>query len=560
MKKLISILAISSCIVQFLVSCAKDEEVMTGTIIGLVSDYTNANAPIAGATVTINSKGLTKTTGSDGRFEFSDLEPGTYSIQVSANTYQTTTKQVTVYAGQSANCDFQLEKSSANVEISPMTLTFGQGVDQLSFSIKNNSNQALNFSISDVPDYIEVSPASGTATAKSTQAVSVKVKERNSIVTARNGQLKVNIGNDSYIISITVDAHNETSASVTIDPKTLTFNKNTELLTFMMTSGHNQELAYSIDSDLDILVVTPSEGKLAARSKVEVSVRIKDRKNVTDNRTGALTITVGNNTYVVSVNVEKYEEGSDEGNSDNNGGDNDNTSGDGIVVPNGLYAYFTFEDNTQDITDTGLSGTGIGTSYVTSYDGTKALSIPGNESAMFSVPNSLVDQREMSISFWIKDLYDGHVFHAVRSYDNKSAFLLSVENGRLKFVVTRYDIGYKYSSMPSFVNGTLDGWHMITIVSDFNKTTYATVTTRLYVDGVYTDIITEDDNPFSEGDKGTSSQNYDGCTKFIMGGPLSGSYEPTLNATRITIDNLRVYKNRMLSEQEIKTIYNSEKK
>lgn len=42
--------------------CAKDAEDLTGTIAGFVTDYTNANAPIAGASVTLNTKGLTKTT------------------------------------------------------------------------------------------------------------------------------------------------------------------------------------------------------------------------------------------------------------------------------------------------------------------------------------------------------------------------------------------------------------------------------------------------------------------------------------------------------------------
>ena len=212
MKQTIYALVCCICLSIFAASCAKDEEVMTGTIIGLVSDYTNANAPIAGATVTINSKGLSKTTGSDGRYEFSELEPGTYSIQVSANNFQTTTKQITVYAGQTANCDFQLEKSGASVEISPLTLSFGQGVEQLSFTIKNNSNQAFTYSISNTPDYIEVSPTSGTVAAKGNQAVSVHVKDRSSITSNRSGQLTVNVGNDSYIVSINI------SNSVNTDP------------------------------------------------------------------------------------------------------------------------------------------------------------------------------------------------------------------------------------------------------------------------------------------------------------------------------------------------------
>ena len=172
MKKNVSTFALGlSIVLLFLGSCVKDEEVLTGTISGFVSDYTNANAPIAGATVTINSKGLTKTTGGDGRFEFSNLEPGTYSIAISANNYQPTTKQVTVYAGQKANCDVQLEKAGASVEISPMNLSFGQGIEQLSFTISNKGNQSLTYSISNAPDYIEVSPASGTVAAKGNQAM-----------------------------------------------------------------------------------------------------------------------------------------------------------------------------------------------------------------------------------------------------------------------------------------------------------------------------------------------------------------------------------------------------
>ena len=108
MKQIYYNLMMCVCICLMMAGCAKDAEVLTGTISGYVSDYTNANAPIAGATVTLNSKGLTKTTGSDGRFEFSKLEPNTYSISVSANGYQPTTKQVTVYAGQTAGLDFQL--------------------------------------------------------------------------------------------------------------------------------------------------------------------------------------------------------------------------------------------------------------------------------------------------------------------------------------------------------------------------------------------------------------------------------------------------------------------
>ena len=209
MKKLL-FLWVGIISILLMSNCAKDEENLSGTISGLVTDYTNANTPIAGATVTLSTKGLTKTTGSDGRFEFAGIEPGTYTLQITANNYQATTKQVTVYAGQKANCDVQLSKGGTSVEISPVTLAFGKGVEQLSFTISNNGNQSLTFSISNAPDFIEVTPASGTVAAKSKQAISVHVLNRSAITTNRTGQLTVNVGNDSHIVSISVTNNTNT--------------------------------------------------------------------------------------------------------------------------------------------------------------------------------------------------------------------------------------------------------------------------------------------------------------------------------------------------------------
>ena len=166
----------------------------------------------------------------------------------------------------------------------------------------------------------------------------------------------------------------------------------------------------------------------------------------------------------------------------------------------------------------------------------------------------------MSLSFWTKDLYDGHVFHAIRTEDNGPAFTLSVVDGQLKFVVTRYNFGWQFSSCNSFTHNALNGWHMITIVSDFNQTTLSTITTRLYIDGVFVDLITEGDNVYGESEGGCGQKNYRACSKFIIGGALNANYGPKLNASRLTIDNLRFYKYRCLTDDEVKSIYNIERR
>lgn len=548
MRKIISYLALWLCAGLLVAGCTKDnEKEVTGTINGFVSDYANANAPIAGVTVTLNSKGLTKTTGSDGRYEFRDLEPGTYSLSFVSNNYQPTTKQVTVYAGQTAVCDAQLDRASAMIDINPRTLVFGKDIDQASISIVNNSNNSFAYSFSNCPDYIKVTPISGTIAAKGQQAISISINNRKAINEEKNGQMTLNVGSDSYTISFTIEPYQAESINIDVSPQSLSFDKDTEQLTFSITNNSNRSVDYSVSSNLDILTVTPSTGALDAGAKNTVTVAVTDRKAVTEKRTGQVTITVEGNTFVVAVSVDKYEEGGT-----TSGGEGDSKN----VVTGGLYAYYTFEGNTNDLTDTELTATGVETSYTDSYNGTQALSIPGKASSYLSFPDGLVDQSKMSVSFWAKDLQDGHIFHAVTNeYYKYPAFLLAVENGKLKFVSTNYLIRYKWYEIKTFTHNSLEGWHMITLVSDYDETAYGYITTKLYIDGVYIDVITESG----------SDDDFNNSTKFILGGDLSienagSSNPPALNSTRLTIDNFRVYKYRTLTKEEIKSIYDSEKK
>lgn len=197
-------------------SCGDDDEddtpkpeapTATGNIHGLVTDYNNANAPIAGATVTLNVKGLTKTTGSDGRYEFTNIEPGTYTIQVMASNYRTTTKQVTVYADQQALCDFQLRESA--VTIYPIALHYGKDVNEMSFTITNNSANLQNFSIDNIPSYLTLSATSGVITSRGNKVIIATLNSRPQ--ETRHGKMLVTVGSEDYEINITVVGSNARS-------------------------------------------------------------------------------------------------------------------------------------------------------------------------------------------------------------------------------------------------------------------------------------------------------------------------------------------------------------
>lgn len=200
------------------VSCGGDDDggtskVTTGRIVGLVSDYANSNTPVAGATVTLVQQGEVKVTGSDGRFEFSNLRPGSYTVEVSANNFQVNTQMAYVVAGEYTHCDFQLQRTSQNVEISPMSLTFGKNISQLSFYLVNNTNSLLTYSFSNVPDYMQLTPSTGTISAKGRQAIIASIPNRSSVTVSGSQIIIVHIGNDSYSLTLNMTNNNVTPDS-----------------------------------------------------------------------------------------------------------------------------------------------------------------------------------------------------------------------------------------------------------------------------------------------------------------------------------------------------------
>ena len=160
-------------------ACAKDEETFTGNILGKVTDSSTGEV-LQGVTVTITPTGTSRTTGSDGYFEFRDLDPKQYEIQARKSGYTTNNKSVTVVTGRDVSGDIQLTPiaQDGKLELSVSSLNFGSQNSSLSFSIQNNGNKKFNWNISglDKIDWLSVSPTTGTLAAGKSNAVTVTLK------------------------------------------------------------------------------------------------------------------------------------------------------------------------------------------------------------------------------------------------------------------------------------------------------------------------------------------------------------------------------------------------
>ena len=634
-------------------ACAKDEETFTGNILGKVTDSSTGEV-LQGVTVTITPTGTSRTTGSDGYFEFRDLDPKQYEIQARKSGYTTNNKSVTVVTGRDVSGDIQLTPiaQDGKLELSVSSLNFGSQNSSLSFSIQNNGNKKFNWNISglDKIDWLSVSPTTGTLAAGKSNAVTVTLK-RERITEYKEATLIVNADNESLPLKITAEVESKTS-KISLSTNTLNFGTEYSSLTFDVKNiGNAGNVNWDITGiDVDWIKVSPIAGTTAMNKSSVVKVDLDRSKLTTGKHSTTIIVNADGESLRVTINAEKGSErylevtpsalilGTDEtatfaimshngatmyelwgegdfswasfsevegiipeyNSSDINTietitmyvdrtglaagtysftliirsdlgdynipvsmvveeGQNELPSGDELVVPYGLYTYYKFDDNFDDSSENMLHGFGMNSP--TFIEGitpeSKAVKFSRTNNSSFVVPHPIIDSREMSIAFWGQNFSDGNIFHMISSKQSQPIFTLSMSGGQLKFVVTRYNNGYQYGSTGTFMHPTLtDGkWHHIVLTSDFNKTTYSTITTTLYVDGQTIDVVTEDANPFSEND--SMNRTYGTGVKFVMGGSAKLSNSNTLNGTNMAVDNFRVYDARMLTADEVKTIYNA---
>lgn len=620
-----------------LVACTEEQVETTGSIYGIVNDATNGE-PVPMAHVSLNPGGKATNTGSDGRYEFLNMEPGQYTIQISKSGYVTNTKQITVVAGQQASGDMLLtsEQQEADIRIDPTSLNFGTTQDELVVTLTNQGNAATDWALElGENPWLSASLLSGNIAAGKTQSIIFSV-DRDKLSETKNVKISLSAFGNSYTISVScapVNAKSEMSvtpteldfgagetekaitikntgnailnwnvsgiteaclsvsaeegsveadgskvikvmldrskltsdlntsfiisdgikeqtitvksskavAEMVISPSALDFSEESTEKTFTISNTGTAELVWNITvPDGTGVNVSETSGVTAPQSSKQITVTL-DRAMMTEDLHTSLEISDGSRKETVTVTAIKGSEIA------------------GTVVTQGLYTYYKFDDNFEDATENGIDGFGTASpAFVEGVTaGSKAVKFSKTGNSTFVVSKPIIDSRQMTISFWGKDFEDGHIFHLSSSIRSEAMFTLSMSNGALKFLVTRYNNMYQYSNLPAFVHPTLtDGkWHHIALVSDFEVTTYSTITTTLYVDGQEVYTLTEDANHFSE--NGGSQSSYDTGTSFTMGGSLQLNKSMTLTGTNMSVDNFRVYDTRRLSASEIQEIYNA---
>ncbi len=424
------------------------------------------------------------------------------------------------------------------MSVSPTTLDFGDTAQEQTLEIKNTGEVNLDWKIKGITsDCITVSESEGTVAPAGKKVVQVKL-DRSKMTGDLNTSFIVSDGTKEEPVTLKAV---KAKATLSISPKNLDFGEELTELVLNIGNTGNAELSWSITNVSDeCLSVSTTSGKVPAQGSSEVTVKL-NRSIMPQTLNATITVSDGVQEEKVAVTAVK------------------GSITDGIVIPEGMYVYYKFDDDFNDATENAIHGFGSNSpTFVEGVAaGSKAVKFNRTNNSSFVVAKPIIDSRDMTISFWGKDFGDGNIFYMVSSHQNEPMFTLSMKDGALKFIVTLYNNGYQYAKTGTFMHPTLtDGkWHHVALTSDFNKTTYAIITTNLYVDGQLVDVVTEDANPFSEAE--TSGNSYGSGTKFIMGGSIKLSNSNTLNGTNMAVDNFRVYDTRRLSAAEIKSIYDA---
>ena len=222
MKKSLSLI-IGSLMLLFtlvFISC-EPEDLGTATIYGIVTDNATGE-PIQKAGVELSPSGLKTTTGTDGRFEFSNLMAGSYSLAITQKGYyDVNSVNVELSVGQYLQRDVQMELippalkvvDDENKDLSVLDFGSAEADIARAFNIFNDGTEKLEWEVTKTAFWIDsISKTSGALYSNNKQPIVVFI-DRNKLEEGENKTtLQVTSSNGSK--SITIKAENKREAIV----------------------------------------------------------------------------------------------------------------------------------------------------------------------------------------------------------------------------------------------------------------------------------------------------------------------------------------------------------
>jgi hypothetical protein len=537
MNRKVSVIIVS---LLLLLSCSKTEPDMFGSVSGIVTDA-RSGEPVRGVGVTLNPGGIKTTTGSDGRYEYLEIDPGQYTVQAMKDGYQTASLSVVVQAGIARTADIRLNEGTGVLAMDKLTLELGASANLTTFTVSNKGSGDLTWQAIFDCDWIEsISPDKGTIKAGESASVSVKI-DRGKLTENKVYTSTFVVTSSGGSAEVTIFATGDVAqAMLRVDKTSIDFDPDATMGTLSIGNPGQKELTWQIAKDGDwISDVSPSSGVTAINGQTSVTVKI-DRTLLEANRkyTGKLIVTSDGGNAEILLSASKK-------------------GGETSTITDGLIACYTFDDGTakNTVADALHGAFANAPDLIADTPGGrgKAVSLNASKRQLLDIPgNPFANRPEYAISFWMKDFRDGLIFSAIGEYVNRDLNFpqLVCSGGQFEY----YSYEGWMSDMQVFgyaASGLQDGkWHLLsfTCVNErLNGENYWTV--KLYVDGKLAET--------SIGAYYASSDSRPSRIQFGCYGMTHWLYGDVY-ATSMKLDNIRFY-DRALNANEIRAIYDAER-
>ncbi len=304
MKKTICLFFSIALLCGFYQSCQPNVE-LPGGIYGTVLDK-ESGEPIRNAEITLNPGGKTTVVGSNGTYEFVNLEAGMYTVNVQADGYDHNSKTANVVNGESTACDFHLTKTIINqdLEITPTSLNFGTTQNQLSVTITNRGTEETAWSLDlGACKWLSANPVSGRIGAGKTQAIIFSV-DRSLLQKDETAVVTLSAFGNSYPMNVSC-AIVQNKGVMTISPTVLSFGEDTNEMNFTIKNLGNANLNwYTQGLSASCLSLSESNGTLSTGASKVVKVLL-NRNLMSEDLSTSFIVSDGNTDQEILVMATK---------------------------------------------------------------------------------------------------------------------------------------------------------------------------------------------------------------------------------------------------------------
>ena len=297
-------LCVFLCTASLFIGCTEDEVPIFGDVYGTVTD-SQTGEPVRNAQVILSPTNATTISGSDGHFEFRSLEAKQYSISVSAEGYESNSRQVTIIPGQSISCDIHLTPKAV-VEIfnvDPLTLNFGTTQTQMAVTVTNDSARDTQWSLDlGQNTWLKASPIAGQIGAGKSQTI-VFSANRAYLTKEAAGVVTFSALGGSSAMTVTCSPSQQASATMEVLPLDIDYGERSKEQTIRIKNSGSAPLNWTIFGvDEEVLTISNTSGTIQPEAAQVVVVKL-DRSKIDGNFVTSFTLSDGTNDQQVNVNV-----------------------------------------------------------------------------------------------------------------------------------------------------------------------------------------------------------------------------------------------------------------